>query len=497
MDKTTIATLARKMETKDDLLLLLNCIMSDKAQEGGDERLYYPFKMPLLLYYCNPNHSFHRYRQFRIRKKSGGYRQITAPRNKSFMCMLRCVNEIYKALYTSSEFAMGFAEGRSVVDNALKHKGMNYVFNIDLKDFFPSIEQARLWKRLQLKPLNFPEPIANVLAGLCSMREERLVDGIRRMFYVLPQGAPTSPIITNMICDTLDRRLSGLAKRFGLNYSRYADDITFSSMHNVYKANGDFITELKRIISGQGFTINESKTRLQKLGSHQEVTGLVVSHKVNVNKDYVRDIRNILYIWDRYGYMVAACRLSKKYNAEKGHVKRRSPSLSQVIEGKLLYLKMVKGEKDPVYQRLNAKFLKLDAELSRSSKTNEHGITIETIPMLEFERKNHTLVSITHKQVYLVTMSDTENTEDGFIARWVVHRSGVASLNGKKIYMSVSKYIRREEETKKELLSISNCKDASGKQFWLIHTHDKFTGPQTPEVDIDELNNDLDSLLSM
>ena len=89
MDKTTIATLARKMETKDDLLLLLNCIMSDKAQEGGDERLYYPFKMPLLLYYCNPNHSFHRYRQFRIRKKSGGYRQITAPRNKSFMCMLR------------------------------------------------------------------------------------------------------------------------------------------------------------------------------------------------------------------------------------------------------------------------------------------------------------------------------------------------------------------------------------------------------------------------
>ena len=70
-----------------------------------------------------------------------------------------------------------------------------------------------------------------------------------------------------MICDTLDRRLAGLAKRFGLNYTRYADDITFSSMHNVYSADGEFMAELKRIIAGQRFTINEAKTRLQKLGA--------------------------------------------------------------------------------------------------------------------------------------------------------------------------------------------------------------------------------------
>ena len=155
---------------------------------------------------------------------------ITAPRNQSFMLILRYVNEIFKAVYTPSDYAMGFTEGRSVVTNANMHKGHNYILNIDLKDFFPSIHQARVWKRLQLKPLFFKQPIANILAGLCSMKEKAEDGSIR---YVLPQGAPTSPIITNMICDNLDRRLAGLAKRFGVVYSRYADDITFSSMHNV------------------------------------------------------------------------------------------------------------------------------------------------------------------------------------------------------------------------------------------------------------------------
>lgn len=110
-----------------------------------------------------------------ISKKSGGTRVITAPRNRSFMMMLQAVNEILKALYSPSDYAMGFTEGRSVVTNANTHKGQNYVFNIDLKDFFPSVEQFRVWKRLQLKPFNFPKQIANIVAGLCSMRQVRNV----------------------------------------------------------------------------------------------------------------------------------------------------------------------------------------------------------------------------------------------------------------------------------------------------------------------------------
>lgn len=188
--------------------------------------------------------------------------------------------------------------------------------------------------------------MANIIAGLCSMRQVKDVidetkehNNDKKFKYVLPQGSPVSPIITNMICDTLDRRLAGLARRFGLHYSRYADDITFSSMHYVYASNGKFRTELCRLITEQGFTINEDKTRLQKLGARQEVTGIIVSQKLNVTKEYVRDIRSILYIWDRYGYTAAIAQFLPKYTAAKGHVKKGNPDLQNVIDGKLMYLK--------------------------------------------------------------------------------------------------------------------------------------------------------------
>lgn len=478
MDKTQIAQLASQMSTREDLLALLNRIKQDEMREMGfDADKFYPFTMKHLLYYCNPNHAFHRYRQFKIKKKSGGFRQITAPRNRSFMMLLQSVNEILKAMYTPSEHAMGFTEERSVVTNADVHKGKNYVFNIDLKDFFPSVEQPRIWKRLQLAPFNFPKPIANVLAGLCSMREVRKdANGEDFFAYVLPQGAPTSPIITNMICDTLDRRLAGLAKRFGLHYTRYADDITFSSMHNVYAAKGDFRKELDRIIKNQGFTINESKTRLQKLGGRQEVTGIIVSEKLNVSKKYVREIRSLLYIWEEYGYSTAMSKFLPKYKAEKGHVKKGNPDLTNVLDGKLMYLKMVKGDADSVYVRLYNKFQELVAKDSSPEKKNSYGITyIETIPLLQFEQDKNTNVVFYHK-------------EEG-------KRSAAFELEGIKQKANVNKTVTSNDEQQKEKLAISNCRNSKGEQFWLIHLIDKVTVYKPAQVDIDELNNDLDSLL--
>lgn len=502
MDKTKIATLARQIKTKEDLLALINLIKQNEMDESGNGDKYYPFTMKHLLYYCNPNHVFHRYKEFKIKKKSGGFRQITAPRNRSFMLILRYVNEIFKAIYTPSEFAMGFTKGRSVVDNASKHKGMNYVFNIDIKDFFPSIEQARVWKRLQLKPLNFPQPVANILAGLCSMRVQK--DNDMKHSYILPQGAPTSPIITNMICDTLDRRLAGLAKRFGLNYSRYADDITFSSMHNVYKTDGDFWKELNRIIEGQGFTINKAKTRLQKRGSRQEVTGLIVCQKTNVNQRYVRGIRNILYIWDRYGYSVAYSKFYSQYKQEKGHVKKGNPNMVNVIGGKLMYLKMVKGDDDSVYQRLNIKFKTLVKELYNPNTTTELGVTyIETLPLLEFEKKTHTNVMITTyvpKEPSIKTVcADTniiKDTDNESSKHLTPHRYAYFYIGGKKQLASVNKSLKQDEENRKELLSISNCRDANGEHFWLIHKSNKIIISKSTAIDIDELNDDLDSLLN-
>ena len=467
------------MSTREDLLALLNRIKEEKMRELGFEGdKVYPFTMKHLLYYCNPNHAFHRYRQFKIRKKSGGFRQITAPRNRSFMMLLQSVNEMLKAMYTPSDYAMGFTENRSVVTNAAIHKGQNYVFNIDLKDFFPSVEQPRVWKRLQLAPFNFPAAIANVLAGVCSMREIRKdADGKDVFAYVLPQGAPTSPIITNMICDTLDRRLAGLAKHYGLHYTRYADDITFSSMHYVYAENGEFRKELRRIINGQGFTVNEAKTRLQKRGSRQEVTGIIVSEKLNVTRKYVREIRSLLYIWEKYGYSTAVSRFLPKYKAEKGHVKKGNPDLTNVLDGKLMYLKMVKGDSDSVYVRLYNKFQELVNKDSGSDKTNSFGITyIETIPLLKFEQDKNTNITFNHKEGN---------------KRYATFKLGDVSQ-----VASINRAVPLDVEQTKEKLAISNCRNSKGEQFWLIHLVDKVTVYKPKPVDIDDLNNDLDSLLS-
>ena len=477
MDKTQITQIASQMSTREDLLALLNYIKQDEICElGFDSDKFYPYTMKQLLYYCNPNHAFHRYHQFKIKKKSGGFRLITSPRNQSFMMFLRSINEInlysllthinpneiLKSMYTPCDYAMGFAEKRSVVTNAAVHKGQNYVFNIDLKDFFPSIEQGRIMKRLTLAPFNFSPQIALLISGLCSMRVKRDLpietkqhDLDKRFKYVLPQGAPTSPIITNMICDTLDRKLAGLAKRFGLHYTRYADDITFSSMHYVYSEKGEFRNELARIINAQGF---------------------IVSDELNVTKKYVREIRSLLYIWDQYGYSIAMSRFYPKYKAEKGHVKKGNPDLANVLDGKLMYLKMVKGDNDSVYVRLHTKFQELVNRNSSSEKTNSCGITyIESVPLLKFEEDRNTNVVICRK-----------NDNKRFATFKLGNVQQIASIN---------KVVTSDDEEHKENLSISYCRNNKGETFWLVHLSDKVTAFKSNLVDVNELNNDLDSLL--
>ena len=483
MEREQIAQLAHNMENKNDLLALLNRLKHDDAAQMGVQ--FFPFTMRHINFYCNPNHAFHRYKQFKIKKKSGGFRQITAPRTKTYKMLLQYINLILQSLYVPSEFATGFTTGRSVVTNAERHKRHNYVLNLDLKDFFPSIHQARVWKRLQLKPFNFPVEVANVIAGTCCMKMVDEESGTVQ--YVLPQGAPTSPIITNMICDKLDRRLAGLAKRFGLNYSRYADDITFSSMHNVYQGNGEFLTELRRIITGQNFTINEAKTRLQKRGSKQEVTGIIVNEHLNVTRKYVRDIRNILFIWERHGISVAEARFLPKYKAEKGHVKKGNPDLVNVIDGKLMYLKMVKGENDSVYQRLYSRFNALTNEMRAANKVTEQNVTYaETTPLVDFEQKTNTIVNI--------YWTEPKLDEDGNVLK-PSRRTAKFVLDGNRVYASVNRSISKEDEAKKNLLAISKCRDAKDKPFWLIHSIDKITVPQPEPIDIDLLNTELDALL--
>ncbi|MDE6555436.1 MAG: reverse transcriptase family protein [Duncaniella sp.] len=371
----------RNTTTRWELLSLLNEIKADLSSSS-----VYPFTIQKMMRLCNPKLSHICYKTFQIPKKSGGFREIYAPTG-NLKWMQLCLNEIFKALYAPSPYAMGFAQGRSIVNNAERHLRQNYVFNIDLSDFFTSIDQARVWRRIQLPPFNFSKEVANIVAGLCSIEKVEFVDGKLKKSYHLPQGAPTSPLLTNAICDTLDRRLAGLAKRFGLRYSRYADDITFSSKHNVYQADSPFRKELEKIITGQNFRINHRKTRLHHRGQRQEVTGLTVGEKINVCRSYIKDIRAILHIWEKYGINDAIAKFYPRYMADKGCLNEGEPDIGKVISGKLCYLKMVKGESDPVYSRLREQFNRLTGRKSESDHIEICWEYLKTLPTKDFENQ--------------------------------------------------------------------------------------------------------------
>lgn len=417
--KFQVQTAFNTMQSKTDFLALLNLA---KVEIYGEKTI--PFSEKQLNYYITKNNKLFKskvdfqldlsgkevvikedvvletknnnrkscYNTFTIKKKNGQDRTIHAPA-KGLKEFQKALNIVLQCLYEPHHAATGFVIGKSIVDNAKIHVGQTYVFNIDLKDFFPSIDQSRLWGRLLVPPFNLGtsnerKNIANFMATLCCtpMEVERFKDGkwITITTSVLPQGAPTSPTLTNIICQKLDKRLSGVAKRFGLNYSRYADDITFSSKHNTYEvsplkvekifASGStFDCEVRKIISEQNFHIKETKVRLQKRGYRQEVTGLVVNDKINVTRRYIKQLRQWLYLWERYGYDKAYAIFLNIYLADKGHVKSEQPNMAMVIEGKLLYLKMVKGDDDSTYLKLKERF---DMLLGTTPKSNSEAVNI-------------------------------------------------------------------------------------------------------------------------
>ena len=381
MTPSEIARKAREMKTSKDLLELINEIRATSGYDGLKK-----IEPKQLALYCNPNSRVTRYRKFTIPKKSGGRREIASPMPK-LRAILWPVKEILDSLYEPAPCVMGFTACRSVVDNAKLHLGQNYVLNLDLKDFFPSIHQARVWKRLQLPPFNFTQEVANVVAGLCAIRIEE--DGEKK--YVLPQGAPTSPILTNIICEKLDRRLSAIAAKHNLRYSRYADDMTFSSMHSALSPNGEVFAEIVSTIEGQGFTVNPLKTRLQKRGERQEVTGLVISNKVNTTRRYIRELDLILFVWEKYGYENALARLVSDRKGIPGKDKR-NVSLESVVGGKLNYLRMVKGEKDKVYVRYSTLF---NALMAKKRPQVEDILFLATYQYADFERLFDTDITAT------------------------------------------------------------------------------------------------------
>lgn len=344
-----IRKLFAELQSKEDLVKLLS---DAKNMLYGEECK--PVQLKSLTYYANPTLCKKRYQTFTIKKKSGVDRTIHAP-VKGLKSILRSLNFVFQCVFEPHEAATGFVMEKSIVDNAKKHVGHHYVLNLDLKDFFHTFDRNRVKLGFIYEPFNLngdKEPLAFLLASLCTHPFE--IDGEEKT--VLPQGSPTSPTLTNILCKKLDRRLTGLANRFGVTYTRYADDITFSSPHNIYTDEA-FNNELKRIIEeDQKLVINPKKTRLQKAGYRQEATGLIVNNKVNVRRRYVKQIRMWLYYWEKYGYEKADQIFKRDYIVDKGHVKNINAHLVNVLDGKLEFLKMVKGVEDGSYKGLKDRF---------------------------------------------------------------------------------------------------------------------------------------------
>ena len=279
------------------------------------------------------------YRQFSIPKRSGGERQITAPTGK-IKAFQTCVAVFLARTYIPLDCVMGFVPDRSLCTNAACHLGKTHLLNVDLKDFFTSIGAPKVEHslvRLGVEPL-----AAQWVSTLCCYPLRR-ADG--RLLNVLPQGSPASPILSNIACEVMDARLEGLASRFGLTYTRYADDMSFSGTFKdvsvgdkLFSPEGTFFQELLRIIADNGFSLNEKKTRLAHPGDRKEVTGLTVGEKVNVPRAFTKNLRAAIH--------------------QMEHFIPDDAQLRQV-SGKLAYMRMIKGKDAPTYLRLRRRFIRI------------------------------------------------------------------------------------------------------------------------------------------
>jgi RNA-directed DNA polymerase len=300
-----------------------------------------------------------KYRLFEIPKTSGGFRTIHAPPT-----LLKYWQELLlhgiESKYSPKPSVHGFIADRSVLTNARMHIKKHIVLNLDLLDFFSSIHFGRVRGLFQSHPFNLNWEVASTLAQMCTYEG------------VLPQGAPTSPVISNFVCRNLDRELWRLAARGFCSYSRYADDITFSTnqktlpssileasmpMDGVPRLGSDLTTILEK----NGFSANLAKTRVQSSAERQMVTGLIVNNRANLPRKFAREIRAIFFNVKTSGYVAAEDRFHKILQSRKSRFS--TPPLHASLQGKLSYLRMIRGRSDPLCSSLEITGSKLVRQL--------------------------------------------------------------------------------------------------------------------------------------
>ena len=326
-----------KISNTQVLVKVLDCLRKN----------YFHYKTPITLpeltsIVSDTSNSY--YKDFRINKKTGGRRLISAPNQR-----LKEIQNCIRILITGFYF-----RGKSITKNAINHVGKEVIYNIDIKDFYPSIDITKVLP-IFLKR-NYTYDVALFISLLVTKRSKKGIP-------VLPQGAPTSPAISNLVLRHLDCRLSAYASKHNLNYSRYVDDITFScSKSQPWYFHASIF---KRIISSEGFIVNRKKTRVSFDFQRQEVLGLTVNSRLNVPRKYIKNLRTILHNWEKDGYVKANNNFLLHYYKDMINPKSFVPKMEHVILGKLSYLKMVRnfkakeGQIDSLWQKLHIRYTKL------------------------------------------------------------------------------------------------------------------------------------------
>jgi RNA-directed DNA polymerase len=249
------------------------------------------------------------YKIYSLNKINGGVRVIAQPSRELKALQSWILRNILDKLL-SSPYSTGFERGSSILDNAKPHVGSNYILTIDLENFFPSIKAAKVYG--VFRSIGYNKEMATLLTNLCTYSGR------------LPQGAPTSPKLANLICSKLDSRIQGYAGPKGITYTRYADDMTFSA-HTATKIQRtkEFINT---IVSGEDLTINKFKTKVYGTKRQKKVTGLVLSrNSVGIGREKLREIRSQLhhiYTEKKNNYSSVNGTLSYVYSVDKKAYKK-------------------------------------------------------------------------------------------------------------------------------------------------------------------------------
>lgn len=307
------------------------------------------------------------YSQFDISKRSGKVRTITAP-DRRLKIIQRKLAPLLDQLYRRRQPVHGFVQERSVKTNAEAHGRRRFVVNLDLQDFFPTITENRVSGLL--RAVGVDRRVSEIVARLCCNMGH------------LPQGAPTSPVLSNMICYRLDSDLLQVAKDARAIYTRYADDITFSSyqpptplFEAVVPAAGRFspdllAPQLSSAITSNGFVINPDKVHYAERNSRRMVTGVKINAGLNVDRRYIRRIRAMLHSIEKLGLADAQA----KHDASGG-----KGALAAHLRGKITYIAHLKGQADPVVRSMVQRYNRtLPPRRSDSLRRPPSGVTVRS-----------------------------------------------------------------------------------------------------------------------